>query len=193
MSLHTGEFISYFRNETGMSQKYFAEKFGFAIASIPKWESKSVLPSIDVIKKLFTYCENHKIEIYDYSWNDYIDDVLFGYNYGEQYQRVGDLNKPTMYFVIQCNECGHESAIPLDLIEPRYKRGLCMNCYLQGKTLPLSKYDIDVQEDIGHVNIRHKECGRIYMKNLLELRESGFKCEYCEYKAKHKGFGYFGF
>lgn len=185
MSLQTNEFISYFRNETGLSQKNFAKQFEFSIASIPKWEAGQRLPSIEVIKKLFAYCNKHNIEIYDYTWNAYIDEVLFNYNYGEQYERVSDIDKKTMYFVIRCNECGHESAIPLELIEPQYKRGLCL-CWVQNKSLPIEKYDIDVQEDIGHIKIRHKACGRTYMKNLLELREKGFKCEFCEREERYK-------
>ncbi len=185
MSLTTGEFISYFRNETGLSQKRFAEQFDFSIASVPKWEKYITIPTSAVIKKLFDYCKKNNIEIYEYSWDTYIDEIFETINYGETYQRVGEYDESTGLVKIRCSNCGHESRIQLDIIGTQQRGSFCINCWLKNKNLSTEKYDVCLREKEGVVVIRHKECGRVYRKNLQKLRESGYKCWYCEYIKNH--------
>lgn len=186
MALLTGEFIGYFRNETGFSHKRFAEEFSVAIASIHKWESGENLPSVQTMKKVFEYCKKHNVKIYDYSWEDYIDEILFKYDFGTKYERIGKLDERTHFFVLQCNDCNHESAIPLHLIDPQRKGTLCMNCWLEKHPIPYDKYYADIQEDIGHIKIRCKKCGDSFWRDLSDLKKDGFNCSYCKLLKKYK-------
>jgi transcriptional regulator with XRE-family HTH domain len=178
MPLLTGEFIGYFRNETGFSQKKFSEEFSVALASLHKWEHGEHLPSIETMKKVFKYCKDHHIEIYDYSWEAYIDEILFTYDFGMKYERLSNLDESTQFFVLRCKDCNHESAIPLHLIDPQHKGILCMNCWLEKHPVDSKKYYVNVQEDIGHVEIRCKKCGHHYFRDLAELKKDGFACDY---------------
>ena len=38
------------------------------------------------MKKVFKYCKKNNIEIYDYSWEDYIDEILYKYDFETNYK-----------------------------------------------------------------------------------------------------------